>query len=99
MPEEGNGYIKFPDGTLIQWGRASFPGSGSGGAGYATVDFAIPFVSSPAITATAMYVNTLVTFGVSAQSRSDGATLYARTSSGGIVTGASAYWVAVGKWK
>lgn len=99
MPEEGNGYVKFPDGTLIQWGRANFPGSASGGMGYAVVDFTIPFVDTPSVTATAMYVNSVVVFDVSAHPRTYNVTLYARTNSGNPVTSASAYWMAIGRWK
>lgn len=99
MPEEDNGYLKFADGTLIQWGWANFPGSGSGGAGYAVVNFTIPFVEAPRVTATAEYTSGIQTFVVSAQPSESSVTLYARTNSGGIVTGASACWTAIGRWK
>lgn len=99
LPEEANGYLKFANGTLIQWGRASFPASGAGGAGYATVDFTIPFVGTPKVTATAEYASSLAVFGVSVQPSESSVTLYARTNSGGIVTGAYAYWTAIGRWK
>lgn len=48
-----------------------------------------------------IYVSSLVVFVVSVQPRSDGksAVVYARTLSGGIITGADAYWIALGKWK
>lgn len=99
ITEEGNGYLKFPDGTLIQWGRASFPSSGAGGAGYAVANFAIPFVGTPRVTATAEYTSGVQTFVVSAQPSTSSLTLYARTNAGGMVTGAYAYWTAIGTWK
>lgn len=101
ITEEGNGYLKFPDGTLIQWGRGTFPASGAGGAGYAEITFPIAFSGTPNITATAMYAKSVVVFGVSAQPLPGGKTanLYARTNSGGIITGATAFWQAVGTWK
>lgn len=99
ITEEGNGYLKFPDGTLIQWGRANFPSSGAGGAGYAVANFAIPFAGRPRVTATAEYTSGIQTFVVSAQPSTSSLTLYARTNAGGMVTGAYAYWTAIGTWK
>lgn len=101
LPEEGTGYIKFPDGTLIQWGRGTFPASGAGGSGYAEITFPIAFVGTPNITATAVYANSVIVFDVSAQPLSGGksANLYARTNTGNPVTGASAFWTAIGRWK
>ena len=67
--------------------------------GYAVVDFTIPFVFEPRVTATALYASSIVTFVVSAQPSLSRLTLYARTNTGGIVTGAFAYWMAIGAWK
>ena len=99
MPEEGDNYLKFPDGTLIQWGRATIPSSEAGGAGYSVDDFAIPFIGTPRAVATAEYTSSIVTFSVSAQPTASKITLYARANTGGIITGAHAFWHAIGRWK
>lgn len=98
---ESDGCIKLPFGNLIQWGRILFPGTASGGQGYGIINFNTPFISAPVMLAIPIYVSSLVVFVVSVQPRSDGksAVVYARTLSGGIVTGAGAYWIALGKWK
>lgn len=99
LPEEGNDYVKLPNGTLIQWGQAHFPSSGSGGNGYAVEDFTIPFVDTPSVTATSMYASSVITFDLSVQPRTYNVTIYARTNDGNPVTGASACWTAMGRWK
>lgn len=100
-PEEGNGYLKYPDGTLIQWGRAIFPALDAGGTGYAVITFPIAFVGDPIITATDVYANSVIVFDVSVQPLPGGksANLYARTNTGTPVTGATAFWHAIGTWK
>lgn len=100
-PEEGSGYLKYPDGTLIQWGLGIFPALSSGGDGHAKITFPIAFSGTPNITATAMYANSVIVFDVSAQPLPGGKTanLYARTNSGGIITAATAFWHAIGTWK
>lgn len=100
-PEEGNGYLKYPDGTLIQWGRAIFPALDDGGTGYAVITFPIAFVGDPIITATDVYANSVIVFDVSVQPIPGGksANLYARTNTGAPVTAATAFWHAIGTWK
>lgn len=100
IPEEGNGYLRFADGTLIQWGRAYFQSTASGGTGAVTVTFPIPFSVLPRMSATPIYAATATpVFNVSVQPRSDmkSANLYARTSAGAVVSSAYADWMAIGR--
>lgn len=99
IPEEGDPYLKFPNGTLIQFGRAEFPAY-SGGAVSTVADFTIPFVGpTPRVIATPIYLSSFVAFKISVQPSQSSVKLYALTDSGGMVTGGSAFWVAIGWWK
>lgn len=99
-PEEGTDYIKFPDGTLIQWGQVYFPSVVSGGEGYGVATFSIPFSSNPRMSATPRYGGSSSSiFDVSVQVSAGYANIYARTNSGGLVGGAYADWIAIGTWK
>lgn len=98
IPAEGNGYIRFADGTLIQWGRAYFQSTASGGNGSVKVNFSVPFTSTPRMSVTPIYASSATpTFTVSAQVYTDTATLYARTNAGAVISTAYADWMAIGK--
>lgn len=99
LPEEKDNYIKFADGTLIQWGIVNFPSESQDGSGYYIGNFKIPFVSIPSMTASPVYVSTLITFDISVSTKVDSFVIYARKNSGEKVTGAFAYWIAIGRWK
>ena len=96
VPEEGGNYVKFPDGTLIQWGRAQI-----GASGYASVDFTVPFIDTGyAVQATPEYASGTITFDVSVQrSSASRVIIYARTNAGAIVSGTNVNWTATGQWK
>lgn len=98
IPAEGNGYLRFADGTLIQWGRAYFQSTASGGNGSAKVNFPVPFTSTPRMSVTPIYASSATpTFTVSAQVYTDTANLYARTNAGAVMSSAYADWMAIGK--
>lgn len=99
---ESENYVKLPDGTLYQWGTVA---SKSGGNGVAFITFPVRFASSDyAILLTPLYPNSSYpVFDVSAEHRTGvnnaSANVYFRTQAGGALTGASADWLAIGKWK
>ena len=98
IPEEGNGYLRFADGTLMQWGRAYFQSTASGGSGSVKVKFSVPFTSTPRMSVTPIYASSATpTFTVSAQVYTDTANLYARTPAGAVLSSAYADWMAIGK--
>ena len=96
VPEEGGNYVKFPDGTLIQWGRAQI-----GASGYASADFTVPFIDTGyVVQATPEYASGTITFDVSVQrSSASRAIIYARTNAGAIVSGTNVNWTGIGRWK
>ena len=100
LPEEGDNYIKFKDGTVIQWGRAN-SGASSGGA--VTINFPVPFIdASYRITATPEYASSSYpVFLTSAQRvNKERAVIYFRQAyTAAVITGVNANWVAVGRWK
>lgn len=62
MPDSGDGYCKFPDGTLIQWGRTTTSASGmtliaSSGIyyGHTSIAFPIGFVGEPIVVGSTKY--------------------------------------------
>lgn len=98
IPAEGNGYLRFADGTLIQWGRARFQSTTSGGNGSVKVNFSVPFTSTPRMSVTPIYASSATpTFTVSAQVYTDTANLYARTNAGAVISAAYADWIAIGR--
>ena len=100
LPDEGKGYIEFADGTLIQWGRAYFKSTASGGVGLVTIRFPVPFTLTPRMSVTPIYASSdTPTFTVSAQPYTDTANLYARTNAGAVVSSAYADWMGIGRWK
>lgn len=99
LPSEGEDYIKFQDGTLIQWGTVRSPADGKG---YGTIKFAIPFKDKNYnVLGTPIYANSSIqTFTISVSNFAvDQATVYFRTNSSGILTAVSANWLAIGRWK
>ena len=96
IPKEDNGCLKFADGTLIQWGRATV---GSNGA--AMVEFSIPFANtSYYIQATPEYYSGTPTFTLSTQrSTASRMMIYARTNAGAVISGVNVYWMVIGRWK
>ena len=99
LPYEGESYIKFPDGTLMQWGKVESPKDGPS---YGIIDFTVPFLNKNySVLATPIYPNANIqTFTVSIDKNStDKATAYFRTNNSGNLTGAFASWFAIGRWK
>lgn len=100
LPEENDNYIKFPDGTIIQWGRAN---SGASSDGAVTINFPVPFIdTSYRITATPEYgSSSYPVFLTSVQRVNTGsAVIYFRQAYiVAVITGVYAEWIAVGRWK
>lgn len=84
---------------MIQYGSVHFPSSGAGGKGYGVVDFVEAFIGTPYVVASPVYVSSIVVFVVSVQPNAASLTVYARTLTGGIITGSNARWIAIGRWK
>lgn len=99
LPSEGESYIKFPYGTLMQWGKVESP---KGGPSYGIINFMVPFLDKNySVLVTPMYPNANIpTFTVSIDKNStDKATAYFRTNNSENLTGAFASWLAIGRWK
>lgn len=101
LPEENDNYIKFPDGTVIQWGNVQSPANSQG---YNTVTFPVPFKdTSYRMQATPRYgTSSYPTFDVSTQVVNESrAYVYFRqtTNVGSVITGVNADWMAIGRWK
>lgn len=99
LPSEGESYIKFPDGTLMQWGKVESPRNGPS---YGIINFMYPFLDKNYfVLATPIYPNANIqTFTVSIDKNStDKATVYFRTNNSENLTGAFASWFAIGRWK
>ena len=96
-----DGFIKYSNGLLEQWGRVTVPG-GSAGTGTVKVTLEESYVSDQYnIQATAMYPNaSYPTFEVSVQmTTSNTFNLYTRQSSGSLITGVTVQWATKGTWK
>ena len=100
LPEEGENYIKFANGTLIQWGVAN---SGSSDGGAVSINFAVPFIDALyRITTTPEYASSSYpVFLTSAQRvNTERAVIYFRQAyTAAVITGVNANWVAIGRWK
>lgn len=100
LPEENTNYIKYPDGTLIQWGRAYSKPDGSG---YARVNFPKEFADTTyTMLASPEYASsTYAAFDVSTQQADNAsAIIYFRQGDNPtLITGVYANWVAFGRWK
>ena len=100
LPEEGENYIKFANGTLIQWGVAN---SGSSDGGAVSINFAVPFIDVLyRITTTPEYASSSYpVFLTSAQRvNTERAVIYFRQAyTAAVITGVNASWVAIGRWK
>ena len=94
--EAGENYVKYADGRLEQWGRASV-----GSSGFVTVTFPETFVDTSYYpTATAEYAGSHVTFELSVQRQNASSMhIYFRDGSGALLTGVNAFWSAKGRWK
>lgn len=95
------GYVKYADGRLEQWGRATILG-GTGGTGSVVVT--LPEEYNNALYSIAVapeYANTsYVTFEASVQPLTQGTfAIYARQTSGGILGGVNVHWRTIGTWK
>ena len=94
-------YKKYANGLIEYWGRCSSPAQGTGGQGFATINFPVPFKDmNYIVTATAEYANSsTITFETSIQRTSASrAYIYTRTNTGSV-TGAWIQWTAKGYWK
>lgn len=92
-------HCKFANGLIVQWGTGSFPSSSSGGQGYATITFPIPFSDkSYTAIACAKYPGTAIpAFMVSTDIVSTSKMyIYGRTGNLTAITGAECRWIAIG---
>lgn len=99
--DSANGYCKFPDGTLIQWGTAD-----NTTAGYAEITFPQPFLNRGyAIVGTPRHSSghtSLDYFTILAPSSTTGAIAYFRKATDSAPdtdTTANISWCAIGRWK
>lgn len=92
-------HCKFANGLIVQWGTGSFPSSSSGGQGYATITFPIPFSDkSYTAIACAKYPGPAIpAFMVSTDIVSTSKMyIYGRTGNLTAITGAECRWIAIG---
>lgn len=92
-------HCKFANGLIVQWGTGSFPSSSSGGQGYATITFPIPFSdkSYTAIACAKYPGNAIPAFMVSTDIGSTSKMyIYGRTGNLTEITGAECRWIAIG---
>lgn len=92
-------HCKFANGLIVQWGTGSFPSSSSGGKGYATITFPIPFSDkSYTAIACAKYPGSATpAFMVSTDIVSTSKMyIYGRTGNLTAITGAECRWIAIG---
>lgn len=92
-------HCKFANGLIVQWGTGSFPSSSSGGQGYATITFPIPFSDkSYTAIACAKYPGSAIpAFMVSTDIVSTSKMyIYGRTGNLTAITGAECRWIAIG---
>lgn len=94
-------YKKYENGLIEYWGRSNSPSTGTGGQGFVTINFPVPFKDmNYIVTASAEYADSsTATFETSVQRNSaNRAYIYAKTNTG-PVTGAWVQWEAKGYWK
>lgn len=99
MIDINKNHCKFANGLIVQWGTGSFPSSSSGGQGYATITFPIPFSDkSYTAIACAKYPGTAIpAFMVSTDIVSTSKMyIYGRTGNLTAITGAECRWIAIG---
>lgn len=92
-------HCKFANGLIVQWGTGSFPSSSSGGQGYATITFPIPFSdkSYTAIACAKYPGSSTPAFMVSTDIVSTSKMyIYGRTGNLTAITGAECRWIAIG---
>ena len=92
-------HCKFANGLIVQWGTGSFPGSSSGGQGYATITFPITFSDkSYTAIACAKYPGSanpafMISTDIASTSKMY---IYGRTNNLTTITGAECRWIAIG---
>ena len=95
------GYVKYVDGRMEQWGRATIPG-GTGGTGSVVVELPQEYSNVLYnIAATPEYAgSSYPTFEVSVQALTQSTfAIYTRQSGGGILGGVKVHWRVTGTWK
>lgn len=95
---EGNGYIKFPNGTLIQWGRTtSITVAGSSTANTA-IAFSPAFYETPMVYACVLSSIPAQRSATASGASTTGCTVYFQNTTTSSV-GMDAHWLAIGRWK
>lgn len=92
--ESGEGCIKYPDGTLIQWGYTLVPANSH----YGKVIFKIPYANTPSMTCLAGYLHETNVF-IAAGLANTYADVYLTGNTYGTSRDRSFYWHAIGRWK
>ena len=96
IPVQGNGYLKFPDGTMIQRGYASKSVSANS-TETISVSFAQPFTGNPVVV-TSYVAHVPEIFNISTESQSTtGFDIRAKNNYSGALN-AGVYWIAMGNW-
>lgn len=89
----GSGWMKFPDGTIMQFGTNI-----SGSAGYPTaINFPIPFTADYRVACTFDTPTSTADCPAFSTSKINNSGFYLASSRQGSVTGAGANWIAIGK--
>ena len=97
VTESGDGFTKFPDGTLIQWGRESAPA----GERNITVNFKIRFVNSGvSVSACPVYVtDSRVFITHDSADYKLGVTFYITDNEHVLTQNRAFRWIVIGRWK
>lgn len=95
VTESGEGFAKFPDGTLIQWGRADILENEQS----VRVSFPVPFISSPSFSVTASWVFENTVYVTIGSLGTGGVDIYIKGVTFGITKTRSCKWQAIGRWK
>lgn len=90
--ESDNGYCKFPDGTLIQWGSVVVPQ----GSYVAYAPLSIPFIDKTKLGVSLTCVDTFVQATVNYTSSTVSSLQIGRTPN---TTANTFYYIAMGRWK
>lgn len=89
----GSGWMKFPDGTIMQFGTNI-----SGSAGFPTaINFPIPFTTDYRVTCSFDTPTSTADCPAFSTSKINNSGFYLASSRQGSVTGAGAHWIAIGK--
>ena len=98
----GAGYVKLPDGTMIQWGEIYSPSIAANSSGTATITFPVPFADATYVLMTQV-VKTSIPALRSACIADTGKTVSSASinlqNNYGAASSLTVWWSAYGRWK